>query len=402
MISVAPGGKHLKILTFTTLYPDATRRRHGIFVETRLRQLLLHDGIEARVVAPIPWFPWDHPRFGDYAAYARVARHEFYHGIEVYHPRYPSLPKVGMTLAPWLMAKAAMPTLKRLLRDGYDFDVIDAHYFYPDGVAAALLARTLRKPLVITARGSDLNLIARLHWPRQWIRWAVRRANHLVAVSAALKQALVDTGARASKITVLRNGVDVALFRPVERDTVRRALGVSGFVLLSVGNLVPAKGHDLVIEAVAHLLDTRLLIIGRGPDQSRLRRLIETRGLAERVRILDNMEQDALRDYYGAADALVLASAREGWPNVLLESMACGTPVIATGVGATPDIVAAPEAGVLAAERSTAALLAAIRQLREHYPDRAATRAYAEQFGWDATSAGQLQIFNHLAKAHAR
>lgn len=391
----------MKILTFTTLYPDATRSRHGIFVETRLRQLIMHAGIEARVVAPVPWFPWKNPMFGDYAAYARVPRQEFYHGIEVYHPRYPLLPKIGMSLTPWLMAQAVTPTLQGLLRDGYDFDVIDAHYFYPDGVAAALLARTFRKPLVITARGSDLNLISRLPLPRKWIRWAARRADHLITVSAALKQALAEMGAHPSKITVLRNGVDTALFRPAGRDTMRRELGVSGFALLSVGNLVPAKGHDLVIEAVAHLPDAELLIIGQGPDQPRLRQMIADRGLDDRVRILGNMEQDALRDYYGAADALVLASAREGWPNVLLESMACGTPVIATAVGAAPDIIAAPEAGVLAVERSTAALLAAIRQLRDHYPDRAATRAYAEQFSWDEISAGQVQIFNHMTQAHA-
>jgi len=390
----------LRILTFTTLYPDATRSRHGIFVETRLRQLIVHADIEARVVAPVPWFPWKTPMFGDYAAYVRVPRQEFYHGIEVYHPRYPLLPKIGMSLTPWLMAQAIRPTLQELLRDGYDFDVIDAHYFYPDGVAAALLARAFQKPLVITARGSDLNLIGRLSLPRKWIRWAARRADHLITVSAALKQVLVEMGAHHSKITVLRNGVDVELFRPIERDTMRRELDLSGFVLLSVGNLVPAKGHNLVIEAVAHLPDAKLLIIGQGPDQLRLRKMIANRGLDDRIHILGNMEQEALRNYYGAADALVLASAREGWPNVLLESMACGTPVIATNVGAAPEIIAAPEAGILASERSTAALLEAIRQLKDHYPDRAATRAYAEQFGWDEISAGQAQIFNHVTQAH--
>ena len=338
--------------------------------------------------------------FGDYAAYVRVPRQEFYHGIEVYHPRYPLLPKIGMSLTPWLMAQAIRPTLQELLRDGYDFDVIDAHYFYPDGVAAALLARDFQKPLVITARGSDLNLIGRLSLPRKWIRWAARHADHLITVSAALKQVLVEMGAHPPKITVLRNGVDVELFRPIERDTMRHELGLSGFVLLSVGNLVPAKGHNLVIEAVAHLPDAKLLIIGQGPDELRLRKMIANRGLDDRIHILGNMDQEALCNYYGAADALVLASAREGWPNVLLESMACGTPVIATNVGAAPDIIATPEAGILASERSTAALLEAIRQLKDHYPDRAATRAYAEQFGWDEISAGQVQIFNHVTQAH--
>lgn len=391
----------MKVLTFTTLYPDATRVRHGIFVETRLRQLQVFSGIECRVVAPVPWFPSKNALFGDYAAYAGVPRRENRQGVAVYHPRYPLLPRLGMLIAPLTMALAVAPLLRKLLREGYDFDVIDAHYFYPDGVAAALLAQIFNKPLVITARGSDLNLIARYALPRKWMRWAAHRADHLIAVSEELKQVLLGMEVPAEKITVLRNGVDATLFRPVERDKLRRRLAMRGFVLLSVGNLVPAKGHDLVIELVARIADAQLFIIGQGRCESELRSLIAERGLEARVQILDNMDQELLRDYYGAADALVLASAREGWPNVLLESMACGTPVIATPVGASPGIVAVPQAGVLAQERSVDALFAAIQRLRAHYPDRAATRAYAGQFGWDEISAGQMRIFNRIVQARA-
>jgi glycosyltransferase involved in cell wall biosynthesis len=168
--------------------------------------------------------------------------------------------------------------------------------------------------------------------------------------------------------------------------------------MLSVGNLVTSKNHNLVIEAAAQIPDALLLIIGQGPEQPRLRKMIAELGLEKRVRILGNMDQATLRDYYGAADALVLASEREGWANVLLESMACGSPVVATTVGAAPDIVALPQAGVLAAGCNTGALLAAIRQLRENYPDRADTRAYAERFSWDETSVGQLRIFNRIIR----
>lgn len=391
----------MKLLTFTTLYPDALRARHGVFVETRLRQLVAYSGIESRVVAPVPWFPSKNAIFGDYAVYAGVKSQENRHGLTVYHPRYPLLPKIGMSTAPWLMAQAVAPLLRKLQRDGYDFDVIDAHYFYPDGVAAALLAKMFNKPLVITARGSDLNLIARYAVPRKWIRWAAHRADHLITVSDELKQVLLGMDVPTAKVTVLRNGVDASLFMPVERDAMRYRLNMRGFVLLSVGNLVPGKGHDLVIEALARMPDARLLIIGEGPCEFQLRRLISDLGVGNRVRILGNMNQLELRDYYGAADALVLASMREGWPNVLLESMACGTPVVATSVGASPVIVAAPQAGVLADECSSRALLAAICQLRDHYPDRAATRAYAGQFGWDEISAGQMQIFNRLMQRRA-
>ena len=390
----------MKILTLTTLYPDSTRPRHGIFVETRLRQLISYSGIDARVVSPVPWFPSRKQIFGEYATYAKVPRTENLHGIEVIHPRYPLLPKLGMSLSPWLMAISLASKLKCMQQEGYDFDVIDAHYFYPDGVAAALLARKFGKPLVITARGSDLNLISRYHVPRKWIRWAAQQADHMITVSGELKQVLLNMGVHPTKVTVLRNGVDSELFRPVDRNKSRRELNMNGFVMLSVGNLVPAKRHDLVIEATARIPDSKLIVIGQGPELHRLNKLIARLGIESRVRILANMEQPVLRNYYGSADLLVLASAREGWPNVLLESMSCGTPVAATKVGAAADIVSAPDAGVLIEDGNVDSLVAAICRLRENYPDREATRLHAERFSWDETSAGQIRIFNKIIQEH--
>jgi len=392
----------MKLLIFSSLYPDSTRPRHGIFVETRLQQLLAHHDIEAKVIAPVPWFPLAHAAFGSYAAYAHVPRAEMHNGICVNHPRYLHLPKVGMSIAPWLMARAAIRKVHALMREGFEFDAIDAHYFYPDGVAAALIARQLGKPLVITARGSDLNLLTRYALPRRWIRWAANQATHLVTVSGALKQILIDLGVAAEKITVLRNGVDTVLFTPVVRETMRATLDFRDFVMLSVGNLVAAKGHDLAIAATARIPDAHLVIIGEGADRTRLTAFAATLGVTDRVRFVGNMQQDALRNYYGAADALILASAREGWPNVLLEAMACGTPVVAANTGGTPEIITAPEAGLLLTARSVDAIVSAIQSLRARMPDRGATRTFAERFGWDETSAGQLRIFNQIrAQANA-
>src|SRR5436190_20168508 len=131
----------MKVLTYTTLYPNAAQPHHGIFVEQRLRQVRRRRDLPVRVIAPVPWFPFDHPRFGAYAAYARTPRVEERHGMEIAHPRYPVIPAVGMTVAPPLLAGATLPAVHRLQRDGFDFDLIDAHYFYPDGVAAAWIAK---------------------------------------------------------------------------------------------------------------------------------------------------------------------------------------------------------------------------------------------------------------------
>lgn len=384
----------MRLLTFTTLFPNPVAANHGIFVETRLRQLLAGGGIEARVVAPVPWFPFRHPGFGRYGGYAAVPGEEIRAGVPVVHPRYFLLPKIGMNSAPRFLAHAGLAAARRLLAAGYDFDLIDAHYYYPDGVAAARIGQALGKPVVITARGSDINLLARFPGPRRRILAAARAAAATITVSAALKTALVELGAAAEKITVLRNGVDLELFRPQDRTAARTALEIAErHTLISVGNLIPSKGHELAIAALPDLADSQLLIAGDGPYRSALTALAQRLGVAARVRFLGILPQERLRTLYAAADALILASEREGWPNVLLEAMACGTPAIAAAVGGVPEIVAAPAAGRLLAERSAAAIAAAATALRQTPPERTATRRYAEGFAWEATSRGQRALF---------
>ena len=386
----------MKILTFSTLYPNAERPGHGIFVETRLKELLSSGQVEARVVAPIPWFPSGNPRFGLYGAFARVPAQERRFGIEVLHPRYPVLPKIGMSISPFLLAAGAKPAIQKIIDDGYDFDLIDAHYFYPDGVAAVMLGRYFKKPVVITARGSDISLLPRFAVPRRLIRWAAHRADGLVTVCEALRQEMINLGAEPPSVTTLRNGVDIELFHLIDREAQRQQFGWEKFTLLSVGNLVPLKGHDLTIAALLDLPDVTLIIAGGGPERDNLENLAKSLSVADRVSFVGVLPQAELVRYYGAADALVLASSREGWANVLLESMACGTPVIATRVWGTPEVVAAPEAGILMSERSSRSLADAVRQLQSHSPDRADTRRYAERFGWDETTAGQLRLFNSV------
>ena len=175
----------MKILTFSTLFPNDIQPYHGVFVENRLRHLLERcDGIESRVIAPVPWFPFAGSAFGQYGKYAAAPRRETRHGLEIDHPRYPVIPKVGMTLAPFLLYAASRGPVRRLLESGYDFDLIDAHYFYPDGIAAAMLGRQLGKPVVITARGTDLNLIPQYALPRRMILWAAAQAAGMITVCA--------------------------------------------------------------------------------------------------------------------------------------------------------------------------------------------------------------------------
>ncbi len=386
----------IRLLTFSTLYPNNRRPNHGIFVENRLRHLVACGQASSIVVAPVPWFPSRAPQFGDWALNAGVAAIESRHNLTIHHPRYSVIPRFGMSIAPYLLYRGVLPTIRRILDTGERIDAIDAHYMYPDGVAAVWLGQRLGLRTVITARGTDVNLIPRHAIPRRLIRRAIADAAELIAVSAAIKSALVDLGAPDEKVTVLRNGVDTTLFRPIEREAARASLGLTRPTLISVGQLIERKGHHRIIEAMAQLPDFELLIVGEGPERDRLVAQIDHLALAARVRLLGSRPHAELPILYSAADALVLASSREGWPNVLLEAMACGTPVIASNIWGNPEVVRDPAAGVLMEQNTPDGVTAATRRLFANLPKRSLTRAYAEGFSWDDTSAGQLALFSKV------
>ena len=383
----------MRLLTFSTLYPNAGRPHHGVFVENRLRHLVGSQPVSSTVLAPVPWFPSGHARFGDWALNARVPPREERHGLVVHHPRYPVLPKVGMLAAPWLLYRASLGAVRRLMRDGLRFDVIDAHYLYPDGVAAVWLGRRLGVPVVLTARGSDVTQIAQMPAPGRMVSAAVRAAAGVITVSAALRDGVIALGAAPERVRVLRNGVDLDGFHPpVDRGAARAALGLTRPALISVGHLIPRKGHDLTIRAMALLPEWELVVLGEGPERAGLERLIGSLGLEDRVRLLGARPHGALAACYGAADLMVLASSREGWANVLLESMACGTAVVASDIPGNPEVVGRREAGVVVA-RTPEGIAVGVRDLWAAMPERGATRRYAEGFGWGETSAGGYAVY---------
>ena len=389
----------LRLLTFSTLFPNNARPNHGVFVENRLRHLVASGEVTSEVLAPVPWFPLNHPRFGDWALNAQVVTEEQRHGLTIGHPRYLVIPKVGMSMAPALLYRAMIPEVKRRLALGHRFDAIDAHYVYPDGVAAVWLGKRFNLPVVVTARGTDVSLIPQFPRPRKLIQTAIAGAAALIAVSAALKAALVELGAPDAKVTVLRNGVDTTLFHPpADRAAARAALGLTGPTLISVGLLNDRKGHHRTIEAMAKLPGYTLLIAGDGPDRGALQAQIDRLGLSDRVRLLGARPHAELPGLFGAADASVLSSSREGWANVLLESMACGTPVVASNIWGNPEVVRTPAAGVITQENTPDGIVEGVRGLFASLPSREATRAYAEPFSWDETTEGQLRLFRRIVE----
>ncbi|MEX6633608.1 glycosyltransferase [Hyphococcus lacteus] len=386
----------MRILLFSTLFPNAVSPSHGVFVENRMNAYRQKYDADVKVVAPVPWFPFRHQAFGAYAVSASVPFREVRNGIDILHPRYLIPPKIAMHVAPSALTRCLDKAVRDLRAEGWEFDFIDAHYFYPDGVAASRIAARYDKPFVITGRGTDINLLPSYSGPRRAIIEAASRADSIITVASALKDELERIGVAKPKVTVLRNGVDLKKFRPAEREVERRALGLSGLVLASVGHLIDRKGHDLVIEALQDIKDATLLIAGEGPERGSLEEKAIRLGVFSRVNFLGRIEHDELYRIYNAADILVLASSREGWPNVLLESLACGTPCVATNVWGSGEVITAPAAGQLAKGRSAKEIAEATNNLRKSMPTRQETRAYAEQYSWEETADGMHNIFSDL------
>jgi teichuronic acid biosynthesis glycosyltransferase TuaC len=394
----------MKVLVFTSLYPNNIWPNHAVFIRERMTQVARLDACEVKVVAPVVYFPSINVNWR--WSFSQVARREVGNGIEVYHPRYFLIPKVGMALYGWIMFLSVLPIVRKIQRD-FDFDLIDAHYVYPDGFAAVQLGRFFTKPVVVSARGSDINLYRTFPLIRRLLRYVLRKADGVVAVSQALKEAMVQLGTPEQKICHIPNGVDPRKFYPLPREQSRRELGLANRrTILSVGNLTPNKGFDLLIKAFKILADkfnereVQLVIVGEGPFRNEIKKMIAALKLDGRIHLVGTVPHDKLHVWYSAADVFCLASSREGWPNVILESLACGTPVVATPAGGIPEILSSDTIGLLT-ERDERKMAAAIfTALNKNWTSEELVE-YARNHSWERAASAVLGIFQSVLSARS-
>lgn len=390
----------MNVLVFTSLFPNNVQPNLGIFIAERIARVARLPGITVKVVAPVPWYPPFLP--GWRARYRNVLPTETLRGLEVTHPRYAMIPKVGMTLQSGTMLRSVLGPV-RALHARHPFHVIDAHYLYPDGHAAMGLARALGLPLVVSARGSDVNRFAGIRAIRPLLQATLAHAGGIIAVSRALRDRMAELGAPDSKMEVIPNGVDLAVYAARDRREARARLGWPDRpTILYVGNLVPGKGLDTLFDAFSRLDPTgesapRLVIVGGGPLRPALEARAASLGVALAVQFAGEVPHGALADWYSAADVLCLASEREGWPNVLLEALACGTPIVATRVGGIPEIVTSGRVGILA-EGTPDAIASALRDALRRDWDRAVLRAHAEPFTWERAAAEVRRVLERAVR----
>ena len=387
----------LRVLTLSTLFPNAAQPTLGVFVERQTLGLAALPDAEVEVVAPVGLPPWPfrhHPR---YRARSRLPLQEHWKGLPVHRPRFPIVPRFGATGTARAMVKALLPLLQDIRRR-FPFDVIDAEFFWPDGPAAMHLARALGVPFSVTARGSDVQYWMHRRGVSDQILEAAGAAGGMLAVSAALGRVMAGFGMPAERIRTHYTGVNHECFRPRDRAGIKAELGISGPLIVTVGALIPGKGQRVAVQTAELLPEATLLLVGEGQDRRVLEAMVRQKWLGQRVRLLGARPHQEVATLMAAADVMLLPSRSEGLANVWVEALASGTPVVTCDVGGAREVIDRPEAGALVAPEP-AAMADAIRAILNDPPDPQHLRALSMRFSCEANCRA---LFDHLSGIVAR
>ncbi|MDN5849896.1 MAG: glycosyltransferase [Nitrococcus sp.] len=407
MLSKKPTGRQQNkpaLVVLSLLFPHAGQPIAGSFILERMGRVARH--LPVTFVAPVPWFPFQGlvQRFRS-GFRPPAPQREVRDGQEILFPRFLSVPGLFKSWDGFFMALCVYPLLYRLRQKGRA-DLIDAHWAYPEGDAAAWLGLWLKLPVTITLRGKEVRLSG-TRWGRRAMLKALARASRVFSVSESLRRHMVELGANPHKIQVVPNGVDVARFHPVDKQAARRRLGLAADarLLITVGGLVERKGQHRVIQCLPRLLrripNLHYLIVGGASTEGdwghRLQRLAHQLNIADHVTFCGVVEPDELRWPLSAADAFVLATRGEGWANVLLEAMSCGLPVVATDVGGNAEVVCDDRLGLIVPFGDEKALGAAIEAALTRSWSRDFIIEYARRNTWDSRVAALVQAFLEIS-----
>lgn len=392
----------MRILSIATLFPNPVKPSFGVFVGNQMRAVMARSEVELTMVSPIGVPPWPLSTRVPYAQLKDIPEVSDAVGIKVHYPKFTLIPKVGGDSNPGRIAKAVLP-LARRLHEEKPFDLVDAQFFFPDGPAAAIVARDLGLPLTIKSRGADIHYWGHREKALAQMRQAAGQAAGLLAVSQALREDMIALGMPGDKIDVHYTGLDRERFHPIERGAERALvsampnLGIwpEGPLLVTPGSLIPRKGQRLVIEALARLPTARLALAGAGEDEANLRALAKRLGVVDRVQFLGLVDHDILPHVLCAADVLVLPSASEGLANVWIEGLACGTPIVVPDIGGAGEVVKDASAGRLVA-RNPESIANAVSEILANPPDQADVAANVSRFSWGVNAENIVRFWKDV------
>ncbi|HID95733.1 MAG TPA: glycosyltransferase family 4 protein [Candidatus Latescibacteria bacterium] len=358
----------MKVLLISHLFPNGVDRVSGIFVKEQVR--FLKEKCQISVVAPTLWFP-PLPGFGRWSRLNQIPLRESLEGVDVYHPRYLRFPRMVLPSLVWLSYLFALFRAAKKLK----FDLIHAHFAYPDGFAGVLFARIVHKPVIITAHGSDINIYTERKILRRMIVWALSESNAVIAVSERLKRRIDRLGILSKRIKVIYNGIDLKTFRPIDRSVAisRKGLSEGKKRVLYIGRFVHQKGLKVLIEAMSSLRSSRddveLILVGaKDGDEAEFAKMGERLGLTGKILFVGQVPLADVPWWLAVSDVFVLPSFSEGFPLTVIEALACGRPVVSTRCGG-PEEILTEQTGLLVSTGDPQALANAIGYVL-NYPER--------------------------------
>lgn len=391
----------MKILALSYLFPNPAHPEYGIFVHSRLKAV--QERCSVKVIAPLQSYPLRNLLRPELARATEVGEKASTDGVETWHPRFTVIPRYLKSLDAFSYYLAVRPLVDRICREGYLFDVIDTHWTYPDILAAYLLARKYGRPFIVTVRGKEALYPGERGGRKRILDWCLRQADAVVALSSELASLVIALGVDERRVRVVLNGVNPGNFSLQDQGEARQRLGLFGEskILLSVGRLTEAKGHQHIIDALRLLGERQRLelhvIGGVNPESDysvKLKSQVAALGL-DNVVFHAGVPHDQLIHWYNAADLFCLASHGEGCPNVVLEALACGTPVVVSDVGSVRDIVAHPGDGVIAKDCNS--FHEALGQALSGKWDRRAIAERMKKRSWQDCARQVVELYQEVA-----
>ncbi len=376
-----------------SLFPSPVTPYTGLFVKHRLSALrqYLSEQTDFFVVSPTPYFPFTHQCFKHYALYAQKPYGiTQYQGFNIAYPRYLQIPFTKSRFSGYLTYLAIKKYFSYHIQHYGLPRVLIAEYGFPDVLAIYALSNRYDIPYVVTLRGSDISYFMHLKSVRSKMITALLNAKAIICVSKTMKQELSEIfHIPLERITVIGNGVDNHIFKHTDSD-IRETYNIkTPYMLSCVGGLIPRKNHRLAIHAMQYLPHHSLLIVGTGEQEGYLKNLIQELQLQDRVKLLGGQPQTVIADIYSASDVFVLCSLSEGRPNVVLEALACGTPVLTSAVQGVDELITASDYGQILDMKTITpqALADTIRIMTEQSTfNRLKIQSHGHSFSWEQSA----------------
>ena len=391
----------MRVLLLTNLFPSPCDPARGTFI----RQMAAELGrlCDLTVAVPAPWFPQGAlakrlaPGYAAEFGYGDQSR--VWDGVTAHYLRYPLLPRISEGFHAGLMWLGVGSALRRL-HAATPFDLVNAHWLYPDGIIGARLARMLGIPAVLSGRGCDVNEFLLQAGRGPMIRGALSEARAITVVSEELAGVLRHEGLPPERITVIPNGVDTSRFSVGDAAEARRELGLEpGPLVVCVSRLSEEKGVRFLVEALPKLVaawpECRVAVVGDGAERQALERLAESLGVAARLRFVGAVPHNQVPRWLCAATVVCMPSLREGHPNAAMEALSCGRPLVASAVGALQRMVT-PEVGMLVPPGDAPALAGALVQALEHDWHAERIAAKVRDSSWSRAAASYFEVFRSV------